>query len=303
MRLYNKRTVITAYFDATYNHNNARNPKPIVHTLGCYVATDGSWSKFRREWQRKLQKRGLPYFHMTDFEYARSQAVAGSNRLSSKSPYHGWSVDEFDLCLSDLHKVINLKTKKGAYRLRSFAADVSQADYDKALPVELKSDVQCCTYYIFNVVQTMKAIRLWADEQKYRGAIHYTFSAGDREDGNIERLFLDMWNDPIARKIFRLSADCTAKPYSIQKMKEEPALQAADIAAYEMNKAVLEWIDRGYVDIPKQELRRALSSLAKTDHAGWLYREKELLESFEEIVQHNQHYRPRLPRPKKKFLN
>jgi hypothetical protein len=295
--------VITAYFDATYNHYNAKNPKPLVHTLASYVGTDGSWGKFRKDWQRKLQKRGLSYFHMTDFEYARSQVIAGSNKLSSKSPYHGWSVDEFDACLSDLHKVINLKTKKGTYRLRSFAADVLQADYDTALPVELKADVQCCSYYIVNVVQTMKAIRLWADGEKYRGAIHYTFSAGDREDGNIERLFLDMWNDPNARKIFRLSTDKMPKPYSIKKMKEEPALQAADIAAYEMNKAVLEWIDRGYVDIPKQELRRALSSLAKAAHAGWTYRKKELLLTFEEIVQHNRYYRPRLPPPKNKFIS
>ena len=86
-------------------------------------------------------------------------------------------------------------------------------------------------------------------------------------------------------------------------MKEEPALQATDIAAYEMNKAVLEWISRGYVDIPKQELRKALTSLAKTDHAGWTYRKKELMESFDEISQHNQYYRPKLPKPKKNFSN
>jgi len=149
----------------------------------------------------------------------------------------------------------------------------------------------------------MKGIRLWADGKNYRSPIHYVFSAGDREDGNIERLFLDMWNDPNAKTFFRLSTDDTPKPYSIKKMKEEPALQAADIAAYEMNKAVLEWINRGYVDIPKQELRRALTSLAKTDHAGWAYRKKELLESFDEIIQHNRYYRPSLPTPKKKFSN
>lgn len=58
---------------------------------------------------------------MTDFEYARSQAIAGSEKLSSKSPYKGWSVDKFDSLLSGLHKVINLKKKNGVYRLRSFA--------------------------------------------------------------------------------------------------------------------------------------------------------------------------------------
>jgi hypothetical protein len=295
--------VITAFFDATYNHYNAKEPKPIVHTLACYVGTDETWAKFRKEWDRKLSKKGLDYFHMTDFEYARSQVIAGSAKLSSKSPYLGWSVDDFDSFLSGLHKVINLKKKSGNYRLRSFAADIIQSDYDETIPDELKNDVQCCSYYIFNVVQILKAIRFWADGKNYRGSIHYAFSAGDREDGNIERLFLDMWNDPDTKRLFRLSTEHTPKPYSIKKMKEEPALQAADIAAYEMNKAVLEWISRGYIDIPKKELRKALSSLAKTDHAGWTYRKKELRESFDEISQHNQYYRPRLPKSKKKFSN
>jgi hypothetical protein len=294
---------VTTEVDATYNHYNAKDPKPIVHTLASYVGTDETWGKFRREWQRKMSKAKLDYFHMTDFEYARSQAIAGSEKLSSKSPYKGWSVDKFDSLVSGLHKVINLKKKNGVYRLRSFASDIIEADFDESIPDELKDDVQCCSYYIFNVVQIMKAIRFWADGKNYRGSIHYTFSAGDREDGNIERLFLDMWNDPSAKRFFRLSTEHTPKPYSIKKMKEEPALQAADIAAYEMHKAVLEWISREYSDIPKKELRKALSSLAKTDHAGWTYRKKELLESFDEIVQHNRHYRPRLPTPKKKFSN
>ena len=297
----NETAVLTAYFDATYNHYNAKDPKPIVHTLACYVGTDETWGKFRREWERKLARKSLAYFHMTDFEYARSQVIAGSDRLSSKSPYRGWSVEQLDSFLSGLHKVINLKKKNGNYRLRAFAADIIQSDYDETIPDELKNDVQCCSHYIFNVVQIIKAIRFWADGKNYNGAIHYSFSAGDREDGNIERLFLDMWTDPNTRRILRLGTDNTPKPYSIRKMKEEPALQAADIAAYEMNKGVLEWINRGYVDIPKTELRKALTSLAKTTHAGLAYRKEELKESFDEIVQHNRDYRPTLPPPKKKF--
>ena len=72
---------------------------------------------------KKLQKKGLTYFHMTDFEYARSQTIAGSGKLSSKSPYKGWSVDEFDSFLGRLHKIVNLKKKNVTYRLVSFAAD------------------------------------------------------------------------------------------------------------------------------------------------------------------------------------
>jgi hypothetical protein len=53
-----------------------------------------------------------------------------------------------------------------------------------------------------------------------------------------------MWNDPVAKPWFRLSKDYRGKLFSIELMKDEPALQAADIAAYELHKAELEWIAR-----------------------------------------------------------
>jgi hypothetical protein len=139
-----------------------------------------------------------------------------------------------------------------------------------------------------------------ANTHNYYGPIHYVFAAGDGEDGNIERLFLDMWNDPIAKRLFRLSTNHATKPYSIEKMKEQPALQAADVAAFEMHKGQLEWIKRGFVDIPKNELRKSLGSLARTTHAGWVYTNQQLVESFEEIMVHNKNrkFRPQV-KPKK----
>ncbi|HEU0144136.1 MAG TPA: hypothetical protein VFQ47_05065 [Nitrososphaera sp.] len=282
--------MVTAYFDATYNHPKPDSTPPAVHTVAAYVATRDNWRRFRKEWRGELDKKGLKYFHMTDFEYARSQAVAGKE-IPKRSKFYGWLKDEFVPFQQRLHKVINRKDKNGIYRLEASISAVIKSDFDETLPDELKGDVQCSSYFIFNVITVIKGIALWADRNNYRDPIHYVFSGGDGENGNLERLFADMWHDPIAKPWFRLSKDYSGKPYSIEPMKGEPALQAADIAAYELHKAELEWIARGYVDMPLSELRKSLSSLARTSHYGWLYRKKELAESFADIIAHNKNRR------------
>jgi hypothetical protein len=278
-----------AYFDATHNHPKAGSTQPVVHTLAAYVATKENWKRFCKEWRRELGRKGLEYFHMTDFEFARSHAVAGKE-IPKKSKFYGWSVDEFVPFQQRLHKVINRKDANGSYRLQARLSAVIKSDFDETIPDELKGDVQCASYYIFNVITVIKGMAIWANQINHRGPIHYVFSAGDGENGNLERLFADMWNDPTAKPLFRLSKDYRGKLYSIEPMKEESALQAADIGAYEIHKAQLEWIAREYVDMPKSELRKSLTTLARTDHYGWLYRKKELAETFNDIIAHNKNW-------------
>lgn len=258
----------------------------MVHTLAAYVATSENWKKFRKEWKRELDKNGLEYFHMTDFEFARSRAVAGKE-IPTRSKFYGWTEEKFVPFLQRLHRVINRKDPRGNYRLRGRISAVIKSDFDETIPEELKGDVQCCSYYIFNVITVIKGIALWADSINHRGPIHYVFSAGDGENGNLERLFADMWEDPVAKPWFRLSNEYRGKAYSVEQMKNEPALQAADVGAYELHKAQLEWIARGYEDMPKSKLRKSLTTLARTDHYGWLYRKKELAETFDDIIAHN----------------
>ena len=107
---------------------------------------------------------------------------------------------------------------------------------------------------------------------------------GDGEGENLERLFMERWDNPVTKNRFRLSKGYSLMPYGIEWMKGEPALQAADITAYEMHKSTLTWIKRGLGDMPKDELRKSISSLCRTEHHGLLYRKKELLESFADIL-------------------
>jgi hypothetical protein len=295
--------MVIAYFDATYNHPKPDSSQPEVHTLAAYVGTRENWKKFHKEWRGELAKKSVDHFHMTRFEFARSQAIAG-REIPKSSLYHGWKAEEFAPFLKRLHDVINRKDRNGIYRFEAGISAVIKSDFDETLPDELKGDVQCASYYIFNVITVIKGVALWADRNDYRDPIHYVFSGGDGENGNLERLFADMWNDPVAKPWFRLSKDYVSshhckdfagKPYCIEPMKSEPALQAADVGAYELNKAQLEWIEKGYVDMPLDELRKSLKSLCRTSHYGWLYNKERLALAFADITAHNQNRRFRKP--------
>jgi hypothetical protein len=278
--------VVTAYIDAAYNHPKPESTTPAIHTVAAYIATRSHWNKFRKQWKIELAKKNLEYFHMTDFEFARSRAIAGED-IPRRNNFHGWQRKDFVPFQRRLHDVINKKNKKGHYFIEGAVSSLLKSDFDQTIPAELKGDVQCCSYYIFNVVTVMKAIRLWADRHNYHDPIHYIFASGDREAGNLERLFEDMWNNSVAPHGFRLSKGYSHLPYGIEQMKQEPALQAADILAYESYKANLEWIRRGFVDIPKDELRKSLSTLARTSHYGWVQTKEHLRQGFEDIIGHN----------------
>lgn len=277
--------MVTVYFDASYNHPNPNSAKPFVHTVAGYVGAKSDWDKFRKEWRIELRKKNLDYFHMTDFEYARSQVIAGKG-LSSKSQYYGWSENEFVPFLQRLHRVIRRKNKDGKYRLEGVVSHVLIADYNETLPDDLRNDPRCCTPYIFNVSEVIKLVADWANRHNYNNPIHYIFAGGDREDGNLKKMFVDMWNDLEARHLYCLSKDSSHVPYDIQMMKAEPALQAADVIAFEMQKGVLEWIERDFADIPISELRKSLASLCHADHWGLVYRKDELLGAFGDLQAH-----------------
>jgi len=58
--------VIRGYFD---NSGDANDPQHNVLTLGGYLANEGQWAKFEREWKANLDDFGLPYLHMKEFAH------------------------------------------------------------------------------------------------------------------------------------------------------------------------------------------------------------------------------------------
>ena len=271
---------LTVYSDASYNQPTKQNPNPrLLHTVGAYVASVDDWRRFRKEWKQELDWKDLDHFHMTDYEYARNAIISGKT-LKSTHPYCGWKVGDFDLFLQRLHKVINRKKRDGSYRLEAFLASVCTTDFEKVLPGELKDDPGFCSPYMFNVVMNMMNIRRWADENRHNDPIHYVFAGGDGQGNNLERWFDYCWRDRYARKRFRLDKGYSRIGYKIEWMKAEPALQAADIAAFEFNKVALKADEKQTLALDMGELRKSLPSLCQTHHYTILATENQLRDGF-----------------------
>lgn len=279
---------LTAYFDASENRLSPTRPNsPLLHTVGCYLATVEDWRKFQKEWRLELGKKNVPYFHMKDFEYALSAIKRGErDKVSSKSFYKNWGEDEFVPFQNRLYRTINRKRKDGSYRLVGFVSSVVKEDFDKTLPDELKGDPECQSYYIFNVANLMKAIAFWCSQNVIYDPIHYIFAGGDNEGGNIERWVDYLWNkDEQSKNFFRLNKGYSRAGYDIQWMQDVSPLQAADIVAYEFNKVAVEVTGRGYVaEIPLEELRKSLPNLCKTAHFGLALGREYLLDAFAQII-------------------
>ena len=280
--------LLTVYFDATYNQPSKSRPnQPILHGVGCYLARYEDWKRFRREWRIELGKKGLPYFHMTDFERAKALVKAGKP-LEESSHYYGWSVDEFEAFQKRLYRHINRQRPDGTYRVVAFNSSLIKTDFDKTRPAELKNDPECKSHYIFNVANLMKGIARWCNENSVRDPIHYIFSDGDKEGNNLYNWFKHCWQYETSRKYYHLSKGYSRLgpnvSYDTQFMEGEPALQAADIVAYEMNKIAIEIAERGHANILLAELRKTLPFLCKADHFGRTLREPELKAAFSDIL-------------------
>lgn len=278
----------TAYFDAGANYPTpTRQNPPLLHTVGCVLARYEDWKKFRKEWRKELDKKEVCFFHMKDFEYALS-AIRRDERhkISSKNPYKELKEEEFVPLLKRAHRTISRKRQDSTYRMVLFASSVVKADFDKTRPEELKRAPECKSHYIFNVANVMKMIAQWCSSHLiYDEAIHYIFAGGEtKEAGNIANWFDYCWNDERSKNYFRLNKGYTRlKFYDIQDAVVEPALQAADIVAYEINKASQEVVIRGGGDIPLDELRKSLPSLGRTPHLSATLTEENLPDAFAQI--------------------
>jgi hypothetical protein len=169
--------------------------------------------------------------------------------------------------------------------LENFETTVIRPAFDECRPVELKDDPECRSYYIFSVANIMKVIALWANANNYFDTIHYIFACNADEAGNLARWFAYLMKHPGKAAFYRLGKGYSNMPYDTQFAAKEPALQMADCAAYEFNKAVIKWIKNDCKDTLKSEFRRSLTSLARADHRGWLFRKKELLDTWPDIIQ------------------
>ena len=278
--------LLTAYFDAANDPTvKGRPDRPLMHSVGYWLGYTDDWRKFRREWNKELKKAGVGYFHMTDFEWALNQVI-NEKDLPRDNFYYGWTRDNFLAFQKRLYQILNRKRKDGMYRLAGFASNVNKAEFDANLPNELKDDPECRSYYIFNVANAMKTIAAWCNDNfehyKYN-PIHYIFASGDGEGGNLERWFKFCRDDEGDRFYFRLGKGYSLA-YDMAWMEHEPALQAADVAAFELSKVGVEVAARGHTDIPLGELRRSLPVLFQAGGLSMTLTGSQLVSAFDQII-------------------
>lgn len=287
--------MFTVYLDASQNRPSATRPDPpLIHTVGCYLARKTDWDKFRKEWIIELAKKKVSHFHMKDFEYAQAAIKRGEReRISRKNPFRDWSEDEFLPFINRLYRTINRKREDGSYRVVAFNSSVVTTEFDQTLPVKLKDDPECQSYYIFNVANLMKMIGFWCSGKAFYDPVHYIFSGGDGEGGNLERWFNYCMKDESSRQFFRLSKDYSRLGYDIQWMKDEPALQAADIVTYEFNKVAIRVTENPDVTIPLDEMRKSLPILCKAQHFSFTLTGGELREAFAQIIRRRKYEQER----------
>lgn len=202
-----------------------------------------------------------------------------------------WKFDDYTPFLDRLHGIINARASDdGHYKMAAFCSAVYKGEFDAKLPAELRADPECRSYYIFNVANIMKGIGFWCNDHYARfkrSPIHYVFAHGDREGNNLENWFDQCWQNEDDRYFFRLSKGYSRHPrppYEVQYMECEPALQAADIASFEMSKIAVEVALRGHTNIPFDELRKSIPSLCRAPHLGFTLTGDNLDGAFKQII-------------------
>lgn len=280
--------MLTAYFDAANDPTvKGRPDRPLLQSVGCWMGYRDDWNRFRREWKAELERHGVGYFHATDFEWSLNQVI-NEKELPKDDFYYGWAKEDFLAFQKRLYRVLNRKRPDGEYRLVAFASNVHKADFDSKLPNELKGDPECQSYYIFNIANLMKQMAFWCNrhfKHYQRTPMHYIFAGGDvGEASNLHAWFDHCWNDDGDRYYYRLSKGYTSMGYDTQWMKGEAALQAADVATFELSKLGVEIAVRGHSNIPLDELRKSLPVLFHTSGLTRVLVGDVLVAAFDQIV-------------------
>lgn len=168
-----------------------------------FLAPSDSWQVFEEQWLCALDKWGLEYFHMADFE-------------SGYGPYINWTKVEHEERLDYLLTIIQQWT------LFSFGVGIQQSVYDSAVSASAKKH-----YGPFGIAAAVIFKNVYEELGRVLNAldtdIAYFFEDGSDGYGQVERSYR------VNKERFRLN--------SVTRMnKHHPPCQAADILAYELGK-------------------------------------------------------------------
>jgi hypothetical protein len=189
------------YFDDSRTHGDER-----YAALSGFIGDAADWLAFDEPWREVLKDYGLSHFRTADW-------------TNSKRQFKDWDPDRKEQCMNSLLKII-LKRD-----LISVGVVIPLASYETFLSPAAKrwtSPHGFAAQCLFSAV----AERFAPDDPD--GKVAYMFESGSPGEGGV----LNSYN--AALKVPKLARQFHLAPISFGDKKCVPALQAADIAAYEL---------------------------------------------------------------------
>ena len=222
-----------------------------------YLSTYEKWLAFNREWNLLLGAYDLPYFHMKEF-------------AQSKGPFVRWKDEN--------RRAAFLSRAAGTIKnhvLRSFACLAEFDVFAKVCEDHSLKELAGCPYALAARSCVAKAGNC------LEGAgsdVSYIFEDGDEGRGELMRI---MERDGYPAPIFRPSRDRVKNGRLVRGLVP---LQAADFAAYEIRKHI---VDDPAELWPIEKYRKSIAALARVPSAGsddWgRFREQELISLCEKL--------------------
>lgn len=202
-----------------------------VVAIAGYVISPESLPVLECEWRSVLEKYGMDELHMKEF-------------VPPGGKYSQWPEEEKRSFIESLIGLIHQYSLVGigaALEVDAFVANTHAFAHSKS-PDLVQSPYQWCLRY------SMVQAAAWADKAERTGLINYTLDRGCVSRGHVQRHYALSRENEETRQRFRLGS------LVFVDSKEHPALQCADLLAYEMYK----------------EADRVLSSAARPTRGSFL---------------------------------
>jgi hypothetical protein len=246
--------MLTGFFDESGHSSGTE-----FFALAAFVASDADWAQFDKRWQDALRRHDAPYLHMREFAHWRGA-------------FKDWTEARRKGLLGDCVAAVN------SIRAIAVGAATSVEDFDK-LDSEAQSKLQDPFFCCFQEVVRGAAICACFEPPGTR--VRMIFSQQDEFSAMARRLY-DVMATAIDVK------ERMGSP-AFQDMRGEPALQAADLLAYEfrhyyhLRKTRPELAPRwAFVEIVRHQ-RTAYNAYMLKYLPGW-YQKAQAEGGFEELM-------------------
>ncbi len=209
--------MLRAYFDES---GDPTNPGAHAFSVGGCMAPLEYWEAFETEWRQALDDEGLSWFHMTDFENYRRE-------------FSGWDERRHRDFLQRLLTIIDRSVQVHVGAAKILCSDIADPDWPTTYRNTYYNCVQVCVH------GALREASYLPPEEKVRLVFAH--------HPQISPVVLEACNEALREGFSRLGSITQAR------VREVLPLQAADLVAYELNKAVS---DPSRKRFPYEQLQR-----------------------------------------------